>query len=271
LGIDLLPGRGKTCTFDCLYCQLGRTSHPCTERGLFVPLAQLEEELAALGTLEVDYVTFSGTGEPTLAANLGEAILLARAVLGRPVAVLTNASLMVREDVRRELALADLVVAKVDAPDTALFRAINRPFVPESLEEILEGISRFRQEAASRLALQMMFVAENVGRAAEMAEIARSLGPDEVQLNTPLRPSPVPPLPPETMDEVAGAFAGLPAVSVYRSRRPAVVPLDAAETRRRRPGDELPRPGTQPRRRPLQFLLPSASGTCPLDLRDFWV
>ncbi|MGB9722778.1 MAG: radical SAM protein [Chloroflexia bacterium] len=235
LGIDLLPGQGKTCSFDCIYCQLGRTTRPCVERDEFAPLERLRAELAALGPLEIDFVTFSGTGEPTLAANLGEAIVLARETLNRPIAVLTNASLMVREDVRQDLALADLVVAKVDAPDTGLFQAINRPFIEESLEEILAGIAQFRRETTARLALQMMFVAANRGRAAEMAAIARSLEPDEVQLNTPLRPSPEPPLSRQAMAEIEAHFADLPAVSVYRAARPAVAPLDVAETRRRRP------------------------------------
>lgn len=235
LGIDLLPAEGKTCTFDCTYCQLGRTTHPCTERGEFVALEPLRAELAALVHLEIDWVTFSGSGEPTLAANLGEAIALARETLRRPVAVLTNASLMVREDVRQELALADFVVAKVDAPDDELFREINRPCGETSLEEILAGIAQFRRETTCRLALQMMFIAANRERALEMAAIARSLRPDEVQLNTPLRPSPVPPLSRQEMAEVEAAFSGLPVVSVYRAVRPAVAPLDVAETLRRRP------------------------------------
>ncbi len=237
LGIDLLSGRGKTCSFDCIYCQLGRLTSPCTERRAFVPLERLRLELQALNPVEIDYATFSGTGEPTLAANLGEAILLARRYLGRPVAVLTNASLMVQEDVRCELAEADLVVAKVDAPDEALFRRINRPQMKTLLVEILEGISHFRRMADSRLALQMMFTEPNRTRAAEMAAIARSLEPDEVQLNTPLRPSPVRPLPPQVMFEIEESFAGLPTVNVYRSGRPKVVPLDRGETRRRRPAE----------------------------------
>jgi len=234
LGIDLLPGTGKTCSFDCTYCQLGQTTRPCVERQVFVPLEQVREELEALGPVEADYVTFSGCGEPTLAANLGQAIVLARGLLGRPIAVLTNASLMTRADVRQELGWANLVVAKVDAPDEALFREINRPYIGEDLAWILEGIARFRQEAPARLALQMMFVKDNRHRSAEMAAIARRLEPDEVHLNTPLRPSPVPPLPPEALAEIEADF-GPNAINVYRTMRLEVAPLDPSETRRRRP------------------------------------
>jgi len=74
LGIDLLSAKGKTCCFDCVYCQLGRTLHLLTERRQFVSLEHLAEELESVKGLDIDYVTFSGMGEPALASNLGEAI-----------------------------------------------------------------------------------------------------------------------------------------------------------------------------------------------------
>jgi wyosine [tRNA(Phe)-imidazoG37] synthetase (radical SAM superfamily) len=163
---------------------------------------------------------------------------LVRAVRERspyPIAILTNSSLMTREDMRRDLALFDLVAAKVDAPNEALFQAINRPFVPYSLEEIVEGIRRFREGFTGRLALQMMFVEANKDHASEMAQLACELQADEVQLNTPLRPSPVSPLSPEEMEAIEGAFEGLNVLNVYKAERPEVVPLEESETRRRRP------------------------------------
>jgi wyosine [tRNA(Phe)-imidazoG37] synthetase (radical SAM superfamily) len=144
---------------------------------------------------------------------------------------------MTRADVRQDLAQADIVVAKVDAPDEQIFQAINRPLIETTLEEILAGIRRFRQEATSRLALQMMFIEANLHRAAEMAAIARTIQPDEVQLNTPLRPSPVPPLSSAAMAEIEAAFIDLPVFQVYRAIRPSVDPLNPEETRRRRPED----------------------------------
>ena len=235
LGVDPVSSKGRTCSFDCVYCQLGRTKHPVTERRNFIRVEQLIEELKRAEGLLLDYITFSGVAEPTLAANLGP---LARAVRERspyPIAILTNSSLMVREDVRQDLALFDLVAAKVDAPNEALFRAINRPFIPNSLEEIVEGIRLFRDEFTGRLALQMMFVEPNKDHASEMAELARELRPDEVQLNTPLRPSPVRPLSPEEMEVIEETFEGLSVLNVYKAERPEVVPLEESETRRRRP------------------------------------
>lgn len=245
LGVDLLPGRGKTCTLDCVYCQLGWTTCFAVERQVFVETERLQADLDALPLTaeDVDYVTFSGTGEPSLAANLGEAIELVRgcpALEGVPVAVLTNATLLAQPDVRRDLVHADLVAAKLDAPDEALFQAINRPIVSLSWPQVMEGIRTFRQEFQGVFALQMMFVGANRQRADEMADLARGLHPDQIQLDTPLRLSPTPPLNPAAMAQIEEAFAGLPVVNVYGARIPDVEVLDMAEMRRRRPAEGHP-------------------------------
>lgn len=235
LGVDPISSKGKTCSFDCIYCQLGRTKHPITERRNFIRVEQLIEELQRAEGLPLDYVTFAGVAEPTLAANLASLVRAVRERSPYPIAILTNSSLLAREDVRQDLALFDLVATKVDAPNEALFQEINRPFVPYSLEEIIEGIRLFREGFRGRLALQMMFVEANKDHASEMAQLARELKPDEVQLNTPLRLSPVRPLDPEEMEVIEEAFQGLNLLNVYKAQRPKVVALDESETRRRRP------------------------------------
>jgi len=236
LGIDLLSTKGKTCSFDCIYCQLGSTVHFLAERRQFVSLDKLAIELERVRDIPADYATFSGVGEPTLASNLGEAIGLARSILGLPVAVLTNSSLITREDVRHELGLADVVVAKLDAPSQELFNIINRPMVGYSLDEILQGIRYFRSEYKGKLALQMMFVEANKDYAPEMAKMAAELSPDEVQINTPLRPSEVKPLPPEAVAAIGHELSSLEGVvTVYEAARPEVTPLSLKETLRRRP------------------------------------
>jgi len=103
LGIDLLCAPGKTCSFDCVYCQLGKTTNPTIERGEFVSIGKLTKELEEIKDIAADYVTFSGAGEPTLASNLEQAIEVAKSILPLPVAVLTNSSLMPREDVSGNL------------------------------------------------------------------------------------------------------------------------------------------------------------------------
>lgn len=235
--MDLLPGDGKTCTFDCVYCQLGRTKRRATQRDSFVPLDTVQRELERVRGVAADYVTFAGMGEPTLAANLGEAIRLARAVLGLPVAVLTNSSLMARQDVREDLAGADIVVAKLDAPNERLLHQINRPAVDYSQRDILRAIGLFKAEYAGKLALDIMFIRANRDFATEMAAIARELSPDEVQINTPLRPCAIAPLTAKEIAAICRQFKHLPILNVYEGARPAAVPLDVGETLRRRPTD----------------------------------
>ncbi len=143
---------------------------------------------------------------------------------------------MSRQDVRQELVRADVVVAKLDAPDEALFRQVNRPRVRTTLREIVDSMRLFRSAYHGKLALQMMFVAANRDGAAGMAALARGIAADEVQINTPLRPCAVSPLSPDEIAGISGEFTGLTGVvTVYQSTRPTVTPLDAGETERRRP------------------------------------
>lgn len=236
LGIDLLSTKGKTCSFDCVYCQLGKTVHPFAERKQFVTLRKLTADLERANRIPADYATFAGIGEPALASNLGEAIVLVKSVLKLPVAVLTNSSLMTRTDVRRELSLADVVVAKLDAPNEELFRQINRPVVECTLDRIIQGIKLFREEYPKKLALQMMFISSNRGHASEMAIIAEQLSPDEVQINTPLRPCAIQPLGPDDIRSIQREFFRVRrVVTVYEASIPEVVPLSVKETFRRRP------------------------------------
>ena len=237
LGIDLLPAVNKTCSFNCVYCQLGRTTNPTTERGEFVSLARLAEELKGIRGITADYVTFSGTGEPTIASNLGQAIEIAKSILPLPVAVLTNSSLMPREDVRENLAKADVVVAKLDVHNQELFRQVNRPIADLMLSDIIEGVKHFKSKFAGKLCLQVMLIEANKTFAGEIAQIASYLLPDEVQLNTPLRPCAVKPLTPSQMASIKSAFSNFicPVVTAYEAPRPEVKPLNLRETLRRRP------------------------------------
>lgn len=236
LGIDLLSTATNTCSFDCAYCQLGPTANPQTERTEFVSVTQLAKELEDARHVPADYATFSGMGEPTLAANLGQAIEAVKATLGLPVAVLTNSSLLPTEDVRSDLGQADLVVAKVDAPTEDVFQAVNCPFSGYTLAEILAGLKRFRARHRGKLALQMMFIEANRDCAREMARIARDLSPDEVQINTPLRPCAVKPLPPEELEAIRREFSGLKLVTtVYDAPAFRTEALNPEETARRRP------------------------------------
>lgn len=234
LGVDLIAGE-KTCSFDCTYCQLGPTKHKTMERRLFAETSRLERDLhSILDMVKADIVTFSGTGEHTLASNLGDAVDVVRNITGLPVAILTNSSLMFMEDVRRTLAKFDIVVAKLDASNEDLLQRINRPTAGITIEEIIGGIKNFRKMYEGKLALQIMFMKENASYADKLADLAREIKPDEVQINTPLRPSQVKPLAPEQVEEIESKFKGLNTISVYHQEKLDVEVADMEETLARR-------------------------------------
>jgi wyosine [tRNA(Phe)-imidazoG37] synthetase (radical SAM superfamily) len=236
LGIDLLNTQRKVCSFDCVYCQLGKTGQFVVEPGEFISLEQLTSEIKSVGPIKADYATFSGMGEPTLASNLGEAIELIKTILDLPVAVLTNASLMFRKDVRQRLALADTVVAKLDVPNEELFSVVNRPAPGLRFDIVGDGIKQFSSTYRGKLALQVMFIEANEDYASQIAALARQISPDEVQINTPLRPCAVRPLPPRSITEIEREFTNFETVvNVYEAPKRKVMPLDSAETLRRRP------------------------------------
>lgn len=234
MGIDPISKGRKICTFDCVYCQLGSSGILTDERRVFVPAEEVIKELASLPPVKIDYITFSGTGEPTLAANLGEMIKAVRTVRPEKVAVLTNSSLMHRDDVRQELPLADLVVAKLDAPSQDVFEKVNHPVKGITIDGVIRAIKDFRSLYKGKLALQIMFIEENKSHAKEIARIAKEIAPDEVQLNTPLRPCGVKPLSKDEMDAVGGYFSSLKTVSVYRAVKKGVKPISSEDTLKRR-------------------------------------
>ncbi len=236
LGIDMISTRSKTCSFDCVYCQLGGTVNRQADRKEFISLKSLERELKRLPAVDADCATFSGVGEPTLANNIGEAIEMARQSLRIPIAVLTNSSLLHVRGVREELASADIVVAKLDAPDDDLLHLVNRPVFSLSIHRLIEGIKSFRSIFDGKLAIQTMFIEINRGKVAQLAELVKTLAPDEIQINTPLRPCPVRPLTPADLSQISRSFCGFKhVVTVYEASKPIVVPINKQQTERRRP------------------------------------
>ena len=143
LGVDLVPF--KTCTYDCIYCQLGRTTNKTVERRQWVPLELVLEELEKKLDSRPDYITLSGSGEPTLFTPLDKLIEGIRSLTDIPIAVLTNGSLLGSGEVRRELAGADLVIPSLDAGNEVAFRLVNRPHEALAFERLLAGLIAFRR------------------------------------------------------------------------------------------------------------------------------
>lgn len=189
LGIDLIPF--KTCSYDCIYCQLGRTTEKTVDRHEWVPWEAVLEEIRCSLDSSPDYITLSGSGEPTLHADLGTLISRIKAITSLPVAVLTNGSLLWRGDVRQDLQEADLVIPSLDAGDDLRFRHINRPCTLLSFEQIIDGLIAFREEFKGQYWLEVFLLGgytSVVHEAEKIAAYARQIRPDRIQLNTVTRP-----------------------------------------------------------------------------------
>ncbi|MBN1823021.1 MAG: radical SAM protein [Endomicrobiales bacterium] len=241
LGIDPVVKDAKTCSFDCVYCQIGRTKNLTGRRDEFVPVADIMREVNSLPETDIDYVTFAGSGEPTLARNLDKMILAVKAVRKDKIAVITNSSIMNKKQVRDALCLSDFVIAKLDACDDRSLSLINRPAHGIAIEEIVGGIIDFKSEFSGKLAVQVMFIEQNRALAKELAALVGTINPDEVQINTPLRPCPVAPLSKKEMAVIRDEFIricspkGISVKSVYdQAPQKKVEPISSAQTIRRR-------------------------------------
>jgi wyosine [tRNA(Phe)-imidazoG37] synthetase (radical SAM superfamily) len=191
LGVDLIPP--KTCTFDCIYCEVGPTSHLTLKRREYrtgAILRELEEYLQDAGEAP-DFLTLAGSGEPTLNLGLGRIIGALKELADIPVAVLTNGSLLFKPEVRRELKRANIVLPSLDAGLEETFRTINRPHPRLSLEKLLLGLEAFRREYDGQIWLEIMLLQGLNDGEADLTALRRAITrvtPDKVQLNTTVRP-----------------------------------------------------------------------------------
>jgi wyosine [tRNA(Phe)-imidazoG37] synthetase (radical SAM superfamily) len=212
LGIDPVPL--KTCTYDCIYCQLGRTNHRTVERREYVPLenilADLDRKLATHPP--PDYLTLSGSGEPTLYLRREEMIRQIKPRNRAPVAVLTNGSLLWDPEVRGSIREADLVIPSLDAGDENLFRYINRPHPLISFEKMVGGLIEFRRDFDKPVWLEVFLLGGLTALESEVAKIARivkDIKPDRVQINSVARPPAEDfayPVPRPRLEQLAKAF-----------------------------------------------------------------
>jgi wyosine [tRNA(Phe)-imidazoG37] synthetase (radical SAM superfamily) len=194
LGINNIPP--KICTYSCGYCQVGRTLRMQVERAGYYPVDRIIEEVGEkiekvrAGGDTIDYLTFVPDGEPTLDMNLGQEIeMLGR--YGIKTAVITNASLLWREDVRKDLLKADWVSVKVDSVRETAWRKINRPHPGLNLDLILQGILEFSRVFVGELDTETMLVKDLNDEARQVEETARylsSLRPARAYLSIPTRP-----------------------------------------------------------------------------------
>jgi len=194
LGVNHIPP--KHCTYSCVYCQVGRTtSLDITRREYFPPQQVIEEvkvalEKAGSSGAQVDFITLVPDGEPTLDIHLGD-LILGLKQFDIPLAVISNASLIDRQDVQAELLPADWVSLKVDAVGEAAWRAINRPYAKLSLVEILNGMLEFRAKFRGELVTETMLVSginDTASSMKSLSEFLLTLQPFKSYLSIPIRP-----------------------------------------------------------------------------------
>ncbi|WP_456371325.1 radical SAM protein [Thermodesulfatator atlanticus] len=253
LGVDpLLP---KTCSYDCLYCEIGPTRFHTIKRGLYRATEEIREALAMRlkdPELHFEVLTFAGSGEPTLHAELGELLRFAKTLTDRPICVLTNSSLLWQKEVREDLLAADLVLPSLDAVSEDVFKRLNRPVPELSAAKVIEGLKCFCEEFPGEIWLEIMLVSginDTDEELKALARVSQELSPNKIQLNTVDRPPAYPlakPIPLSRLQEIAKLF-GKKAEIITRealcarggSRKPTESEILALLARRPSPSAEI--------------------------------
>ncbi|MGC9356194.1 MAG: radical SAM protein, partial [Mariniphaga sp.] len=188
LGVDLVPR--KVCSLNCVYCEVGETTKLTTQRMNYIPATKITSELDHYFSNNPlpDYITFSGYGEPTLNAGIGEIIrYLKEKHPAIPVAVLTNGTLFSEARVRKELLMADLVLPSLDAATQACFEKINVPAQGLTIRDYINGLADFKKEFSGIIWLEVFILPGYNDSETELIALKKAIqkiGPDRIQLNT---------------------------------------------------------------------------------------
>ncbi len=192
LGIDPIPS--KTCNFQCIYCQLGRTTNFTNERKNYFPkeeiIADMKEAIQQ-NEKKIDYITFVGSGEPTLYKDLEELILKAKELSNKPVCIITNGALFCDPKVRESLLVADAVLPSLDAGDEKSFVKINRPHPTIKLDSVIQGFIDFRNVFKGKFWIEIMLMKGINDSKEELLKIYEKIDlikPDRIDINVPIRP-----------------------------------------------------------------------------------
>lgn len=192
LGIDLVPH--KICTYDCIYCQIGKTTQKTLVRKEYVPVMEVIEEVEQFlkeETSSIDYFSLSGSGEPTLHSKIRSVIGGIKEITSIPIAVITNGSLLCLEEVQQDLLYADVVLPSLDAVSSDAFLKINRPDEGLSAERMVEGLIQFRKIYKGQIWLEILFcrgINDSQDELIRMKETIDRIQPDQIHINTVVRP-----------------------------------------------------------------------------------
>jgi wyosine [tRNA(Phe)-imidazoG37] synthetase (radical SAM superfamily) len=231
LGIDLVPK--KICTYDCIYCQIGRTTRQTIERAEYAPasfiLQDVKKALREWGD-SVDYIACSGSGEPTLNLAIGEVIQGIKELTAIPIAVITNSSLIHQGEVRKVIVQADVVMPSLDAVTPSVFQTINRPHPSVDITQVIQGLADFRSEYQGQIWLEILLCrGVNDGREEieALQQAIRTIQPDKVQINTVVRPAMedyAAPLSLDAMEHVKASLGGnAEIIAEFKGERQTIV------------------------------------------------
>jgi wyosine [tRNA(Phe)-imidazoG37] synthetase (radical SAM superfamily) len=231
LGVDLVPP--KICTYDCVYCQVGKTTERTLQRKEYIPTEEVLEEVKnflSKGGASIDHFSLSGSGEPTLHSQIGLVIKGIKGMSPIPVAVLTNGSLLYLEEVRDDLRQADIILPSLDAVSKEVFTRINRPHKGISVEKVIEGLVEFRKVYQGQIWLEILFCKGMNDGGNELHQMKRAVDriqPDRIHINTVVRPPTEPwaaPLNLEEMEEIQAFFGEKASIISEFDRHPLSLP-----------------------------------------------
>lgn len=191
LGVDTIPF--KTCSLNCIYCQLGRTINKTIQRKEYIAADDISREIEEVlrEGKRIDYITFSGSGEPTLNSEIGRMISRIKELTSIPLAILTNGTLLYRPRIREALMEADLVIPSLDTVTQEIFEMVNRPHPSLKIEKVITGIDSFSQEFNGKVWLEIMVVKginDSLEEIEKAAQVIKQMNLEKIQLNTVVRP-----------------------------------------------------------------------------------
>lgn len=192
LGIDPIPF--KTCNYQCIYCQLGKTTNFTNIRKRYLPTREIiieMEKAIILNENKFDYLTFVGSGEPTLHKDLKDLILSAKELTEKPICVITNGSLLNLKEIQEALIYSDVILPSLDAGDSKSFIKINRPHSSITYEKLIQGFIDFRKIYKNEFWIEVMLLKGINDTKEELIKIKEKLDlikPDKIDINVPIRP-----------------------------------------------------------------------------------
>ncbi len=237
LGVDLMPH--KTCTLDCIYCECGKTTHLTLKRNPYIPVSEIKRELSAFLSEEpqIDHITFSGSGEPSLHSGMGEIIRFLKSQYPQyKVALLTNGTLLYLPAVVENVLAADIIISSLDAASEKAFNLINRPHPGLNVSLMIDGLIAFRKKFSNIFQIELFIVPGINDTPIELEKIktaTQRIMPDRIQLNTLDRPGTetwVKPADNKTLAEIEKCFESAKTIQYINGKQKAGTLTDDYET-----------------------------------------